>query len=85
MNQIQAQEKRKADKEYLNGLQIQTKNRYFPQIGAKEEGKNLNVPKSSLVTSAIIPAHYGSEKRDRVPKFSYIQSEVPYAGSWFKQ
>jgi hypothetical protein len=80
------------DKDYLFGLNIQTKNRYFPQIAVKNQliGNNMVVPPN--MTNDFVPLLHGTEKREKreikkksVSHFKENKFEVPHAGAWFQR
>lgn len=73
----------RAKREYLRGVHMQQKIRYFPQIG-KETDKDatIRVPCPNMFSTAAIPEFRGKEKREKSLEKSYMQAEVPFAGSW---
>jgi hypothetical protein len=82
---LQAEES--AGYDYLNGLQINTKKRYFPQIAQKTERcrNNTMVANTNIHDSGSQIFPLGQAKRDKNLHNSFMQGEVPHAGSWFKR
>ena len=85
--------KKEHERDYLFGLNIQTKNRYFPQIAVKTQlvGNTMVVPPN--ISNDFVPKLLGTETREKrkevLEKKSKSQIskkfEVPHAGAWFQR
>lgn len=73
--------------DHLNGLSLQVKKRYFPQIAMKTDRcrNNIMVPNSNILNNGTGTYKLGAEKRSKDVLKSYFQSEVPHGGAWFQR
>lgn len=74
-------------KSFLNGLLFPQKKRYFPQIALKTDRcfNNNYVVNPNITQDGVHVRCLGSEKRHKDLQKSFMETEVPHGGSWFKR